>query len=575
MTRLAVDFGARFADLCLTGPEGPRLAKQPVRDDPVAALLSGLDAMGVPPAALSEVRIASTRPLNRLLAQERGPVALICTKGFGDVLELARQDRVDLYAPVARSAAPLFLAPRDVIHEIGGRIGPDGTETAPPDLAALDGIAADLRSAGVQAVAVALLFAHANPAHEQAVAARLGELLPEVEIILSHRVDPAPREYERTVGTLIEAWLRSTAQAELAALDTGLRDAGFTGTLFFGDGRGVVRAKDDALGDLVSVLASGPAAAARGALAPSEGDAVVLDVGSRSADLMLLQDGVPVMADPGQIAGIPLRRDLVDMASIALGGSCPVALLDGRLVLGAANAPSLDDLLIADGRLPGATATKASPALLGAVAARLAEEAIRFATRRNVDPLQTGLIVCGGTGGLLAADIARATGLSRVRLPRHPAAAGATGLAQAPDRLEAGHSVNGPVDGLDVAGLFGDLATALGLTPDLYRLSIAPRPEMHPMTLVLGQPPKTAQDLLTAWRNAYAARYEIEPPGPGFIGRVTAIRDQSPETATAETTDSAPVDGPALVQTDAGGVWVPEGWRLTASAAGYLLEDRA
>ncbi|MDF0595175.1 hydantoinase/oxoprolinase N-terminal domain-containing protein [Psychromarinibacter halotolerans] len=575
MTRLAVDFGARFADLCLTGPEGRRLAKQPVGDDPVAALMAGLAALDVTPAALDDVRIASTRPLNMMLAQTPGPVALICTQGFGDVLELARQDRVDLYAPVARSAAPLFLAPRDAIHEIPGRIGPDGTETAPLDLSALDRIVPALRDAGVQAVAVCLLFAHATPAHEQALARALSDALPGVSLSLSHAIDPAPREYERTVGTVMDAWLRCTARPELAAMETALRDAGFAGALSFGDGRGVVRAGTEGLADLVSVLASGPAAAARGALTASGGGAVVLDVGSRSADLMLVQNGAPVMADPGQIAGIPLRRDLVDMASLALGGTSPVALDAGRLRLDADDAPTLDALLIADGRLPGDTSAPADRKVLDAVAARLAEEAIRFATRRNVDPVQTGLVVCGGTGGLLAADIARAMGLNRVRLPRHPAAAGATGLADAPERLESSAAVNRLLAETDIAGVFAGLASTLGDTPDLYRLSIAPRPEMHPMTLDLPRAPADADEILQAWRDAYAARYEIEPPGPGHLGRVAAIRDRLPDTASDATADAAATEGPALVATDAGGIWVPQGWRLSPTAAGYLLENRA
>mgnify|MGYP004192519553 CR=1 FL=1 len=78
-----------------------------------------------------------------------------------------------------------------------------------------------------------------------------------------------------------------------------------------------------------------------------------------------------------------------------------------------------------------------------------------------------------------------------------------------------------------------------------------------------------------AWRDAYAARYEIEPPGPGHLGRVAAIRDRLPDTASAATEDAAATEGPALVATDAGGIWVPQGWRLSPTAAGYLLENRA
>lgn len=576
MTRLAVDFGARFADFCLVTPDGLRVVKQPLEDGPDAALRAGLAALGVTAADLDEIRIATTRPLNALLAQDPAPIALLTTAGFGDVLELARQDRVDLYAPVARSAAPLFLAPRERVFEIGGRIGPDGAETEPLDSDSLDRAVAALRAAGVSGVAVSLLFAHVNPAHELAVAERL--VAEGFAVSLSHRVDPAPREYERSVATLLDAWLQAGALGELSAMAETLRAEDFNSHLHFGDGRGVVRDAEHALADPTTVLASGPAAAARGAVAAVGADAIVLDLGSRSADFMLLREAAPAMADPGGIAGIPLRRDLVDVSSLPLGGACRVAVAGGRLLLDDPQAPRLDDVLAAAGRLPDGD--DAAPDVLPAVAAYLGEAAIRFATRRNLDPARAELVVSGGTGGLLAADIATAMGLTRVALPLHPAASGAAGLALAPERIEARRAVNRSLADLtdaEVVALFDALDAAFAqaggtASPETYRLSLAPRPEMHPMALALSGRPDTAGAILTAYRDAYAARYEIDPPGPGYLGSVMAIRDVAPETPTAGSAADTVQDGPALAPTEAGAVWVPEGWRLTTTATVRLLE---
>lgn len=498
MRRLAIDIGARFADLCLVDGGSWSVAKRPLGGDPFEAVRDGLDHLGVAAGSLDEIRVASTAPLNALLAKRPAPTALLTTRGFADTLALARQDRVSLYDPVARSAAPTLLVGHDDIHEIGGRIDAAGGEAGPLDGADIEAAIVAMKRAGTRAVAICLLFAHVNPTHEQHVAKAVAAALPDVSISASHAVDPRPREYERTVATLLDAWMRATDMGGLAPLRDRLKDAGFAGRLLFGDARGVAMGEAAFHGMSANLVGAGAAAAARMAASASGGEGVALDVGSASADLTVFSGGAPVLTGRSRLGGIDWPHDHVDAQSLALGGSsrAHVAETAVRFVPGAEDRPTLDTALARLGRMtrPTGASTEAFSAdlaqrIVAAAEAQLAEATVRFATRRNIDPTRADLVITGGAGPLLAAGIAEAIGRPQVLLPFAPAAAGALGLAFAPE------------DGAKKAA------------NDAPRL------------------------------------------GTCSFG-----------------TDAA--NGPALIPTRAGAIWVPEGWRLTGSQSSFLLERR-
>jgi N-methylhydantoinase A len=306
-----------------------------------------------------------------------------------------------------------------------------------------------------------------------------------------------------------------------------------------------------------------------------DGDAVVIDIGSKSADMCLLKGGAAVLADPGHIGGIPLRRDCVDSVSLPIGGACRIALKDGVFQRGGADDPRLDSCFVAIGILSDAAGSAIYPdnaqALVSAIQMYLAEQIVRFATRRNIDPSKASLIVSGGTGCLLAAGIARAMGHGAVLLPQSPALAGASGLVMAPERFEASSTLNQWVSALDdqqIAQVFDALdqqvrAASGGQSPARYQLSMAPLAPMHPMTVTFQGRPKGAAELSRLYARLYEAQNGIRPPGKGFVGRISASFDRAPSLAAAET-------GAAASQT--GMVHIPEGWHLTPVAYGFRLE---
>ncbi len=146
------------------------------------------------------------------------------------MLEIARGNRPDFFN-LAYVKPPPFV-PRRLRRELPGRFSYQGIETIPLDLSALPAILDDFRTEGVQAIAVCLLHAYANPAHEQAVIAGIAELWPEVSAVASHRITREWREYERSNTTVLSAYVQPVAEAYLGRLQSAMLSQGFAGRLY-------------------------------------------------------------------------------------------------------------------------------------------------------------------------------------------------------------------------------------------------------------------------------------------------------------------------------------------------------
>lgn len=619
MSRLAVDIGSEFVDVAIALPAGGSVHKEPTRGRGDAeAMLAAIDAAlarwSTPLGTLSEIRVGSTGAVNMLLARNGARVALLATQGFRDCLWLGRQNRADLYDPVARSPAPTFLVDRRDAFEVAGRIDPAGNEIVALDEAAVRTAAARMRARDVEAVAVCLLFAHVDPRHETRCRDIIRASMPKVEICLSHEVDPQPREYERTVSTCLEAWLRPAAAVAMASFELGLRRRGFSGSLFFSDARGTLIDRQAAQPRLSRLLAGGPAASARCAAivasrigAPT---AIAVDIGSTSTDIMLVRHEEPLTARNLVLAGVPLRQDMIDLASLAVGGGSRVAP-DGHggLSFGAnsAEAPTLSDALVLLGHIPAGSA-RGPEAPLGAlatalgetdtlvVAQRVVEAAERtvagavldFAVRRNVDPAMASLVAMGGLGGILGSGIAATLAITRIGLPEAPAAAGALGLLVSQPRFEAREAVGAWTDRLDEAELRAlcdrlsrlarDAARAMpadGTPTPLVTLDMASNPHMHPLRIRLRGIPKDPGAIAEAFQAHHLAEFGVRPPGGGFIFALGmsfggAEPDGPVRLAAAP---MASTSGTATrVTTSAGVILAPDGWSLSGGDGCFVLE---
>src|SRR5215210_2068770 len=225
---LGVDVGGTFTDAALLDGDALHTAKVPSTPDDqsrgvIAAVEEVLRRAGAEPARVEGFTHGMTVGTNALLEERGARTALVATAGLADVLEIGRQNRPTLYHPCRGRPSPLVDS--ELRFEAEERIGPDGvvTELADEEVARL---VAELGDSGAESIAVCLLFAFADRAHERRIAEALREALPGVHISASHEVLPAFREYERFSTTVIDAYLSPLLGRYLTRLASACEERG-------------------------------------------------------------------------------------------------------------------------------------------------------------------------------------------------------------------------------------------------------------------------------------------------------------------------------------------------------------
>ena len=229
--RVATDVGGTFTDLVhlhtdpATGRQEIRTAKSDTTPpDFERGVLEVIARSSVAPADIDFLVHGTTVVINALTERKGVTTGLITTEGFRDSLEIARGNRPDFFNLFYVKPEP--FVPRALRRELPGRLAPSGAERAPLDLGGLEAIVDDFRAAGVQAVAICLLHAYANPAHEVAVVERLQALWPDVSAVASHQITREWREYERSSTAVLSAYVQPIAERYLTALHAGVAERG-------------------------------------------------------------------------------------------------------------------------------------------------------------------------------------------------------------------------------------------------------------------------------------------------------------------------------------------------------------
>jgi N-methylhydantoinase A len=337
MSRIGIDTGGTFTDFIWVDEAGQlRLHKEPsTPDDPSRAVLAGLAAGGAPAAA--DVVHGSTVATNALLQRRGVPTALIATAGFADVLAIGRQDRPDLYALVPQKPPP--LVPRAWRFEVRERVGADGQVVTPLDEASLAEVVERVAAAGVESVAVCLLFSFLRPEHEQRVGAAIRARLPGIHVSLSSDILPEYREYERTATTVINATVAPLMGRYLARLAERLAPRRLAvmqsnGGVISAALAGAQAARTALSGPAGGVVGARFVAGAAGPGGAGYTDLITFDMGGTSTDVALCAGRMPTTTE-GSIAGLPLRLPLIDIHTVGAGGGS-LAYLDagGALQVG-------------------------------------------------------------------------------------------------------------------------------------------------------------------------------------------------------------------------------------------------
>ncbi|MGH7911436.1 MAG: hydantoinase/oxoprolinase family protein, partial [Candidatus Dormibacteraceae bacterium] len=336
--RIGVDIGGTFTDLVLlregrvaavaktlTTPRDPSLA--------VAEGVAGI-VSAAPDLALGEVREVvhgTTLVPNAMIERTGARTALVTTRGFRDALAIRREHRYDLYDLNLELPEP--LVPRRRRWELTERVLADGSVDQPLDLDEVRTIARRARRAGVESMAIALLHAYRNPAHEQAAAGTLREVLPDVPLSLSSEVVPELGEYVRTSTTVANAYVQPLTDRYLGLLAGRLRDLGLGAPVHVMLSTGGLADLETARRFPIRLAESGPAAGAISAAftgrATGLAEVLAFDMGGTTAKACLIENGTPMIAREHEVgrvyrfakeSGLPIRLPVVDLIEIGAGG---------------------------------------------------------------------------------------------------------------------------------------------------------------------------------------------------------------------------------------------------------------
>ena len=238
----------------------------------------------------------TTRATNAIVEGRTARTALLVTQGFPDILVLKEGGKPNPHQLDVDYPEPYI--PRRLTFEIPERIDADGEVVAPFDDAAARTVVSRLADLEIDAVAVCFLWSVVNPAHERRMGALLAELLPDVPVTLSHRLNPILREYRRASSAAIDASLKPLMQAHLRDIEAELSAAGYAGELLVATSFGGVMHVVDVMERPIYMVRSGPAMApaagrAHSRAEGSSGDVIVCDTGGTTFDVSILRDGAP------------------------------------------------------------------------------------------------------------------------------------------------------------------------------------------------------------------------------------------------------------------------------------------
>jgi len=354
--RVATDVGGTFTDLVAfeTRADGT-IDIVTAKSDTTPpnfenGVLNVLKKGGIAPESVSFMAHGTTVVINALTERKGVKVGLITTKGFRDVLEIARGNRPDFFNLHYVKPAP--FVPRHLRAEIPGRITYQGKERWPLDLSGLPAILDEFRAEGVEAVAVCLLHAYTNTDHEVATLEEIHRLWPEVSVVASHQITREWREYERSNTAVLSAYVQPVAARYLGKLDAGLKSQGLKKSPYIMQSNCGVDSLEATSEVPINMVESGPAsgfwgAAELGKLIGEE-NILALDIGGTTAKCSLIENGkVRIMTDywierSGKSAGYPIMVPVVDLVEIGNGGGS-IAWVDdfGKLHVGPQSAGAL------------------------------------------------------------------------------------------------------------------------------------------------------------------------------------------------------------------------------------------
>lgn len=466
--KIATDIGGTFTDLVYTDEKG-NLHFDKGHTTPGHFEDGILNVLGrhVTEDSLIESFIhGSTVIINTLTERKGGVVGLITTKGFRDVLEIARGNRPDLYNFKYKKPEP--FVERYLRQEIDERIDFKGNVMKALNTKEVSDIVRKFKELGVEAIAISLIHGYKNPIHELQLKEEIEKLWPEVYITLSSETIKEYREYERTNTTVLNSYVKPIAHAYLKNLKEKLSTIGITDHLKIMQSNGGTTSFDKAMELPINLVESGPVAGMFGAAKLgellNESNIIAFDVGGTTAKCSLITEGkVNVTTDyyierNEKFAGYPIKTPVVDIVEIGNGGGS-IARVDqfGSLKVGPDSAganpgpvayglgntqPTITDANVYLGRLSlenfdnplsiekveealteaiakpfNVTAEEAAQGILDIANSNMLNALKLISIRKGYDPEDFTMVAFGGGGPLHAINLAQELGMKKVIIP--------------------------------------------------------------------------------------------------------------------------------------------------------------
>jgi N-methylhydantoinase A len=479
---IGIDVGGTFTDLVLvdldtgrsTIHKTPSTPSEPHRA-PIGGLLEICRHAGVDAADVGFVGLGTTVATNALIERKGTCTGLITTRGFRDLLEIARQKRPHAFDFFARK--PAALVPRQLRMEVTERIAADGTVVEPLDVDEVAEAAARLRAHGAKAVVVCFLNAYVNPEHELLAMEVVRTEWEDAAVSTSVELIREFREYERLNSAVVNAYLTGPTDVFFREFGKQVRDAGIA------DDPPLVMTSAGSVATVefirrrpIETLFSGPSGGVSGAVhvgaLAGAADVITFDMGGTSTDVAIVQAGRPAFTRERTVAGLPIKGTCVDIHTVGAGGGS-VAWLDsgGMLRVGPHSVGSdpgpacfarggdrptvtdanvvlgrLDPEYLLDGALPisraaavaaieqhiaeprGIDVVSAAAAILQVATMSMAQAIRVVSVERGLDPSAFALTAYGGAGPLHAAMVGQEAGMRNVLVPPVPGVLSAMGV---------------------------------------------------------------------------------------------------------------------------------------------------
>ena len=494
--RVGIDIGGTFTDIVFLNSEGRLFTKKVPSsvDNYARAIVEGMaevfDEASITPKDIRELRHGTTVASNAILELKGARVGLITSAGFRDVLEIRTLRMPRLYDLAWEK--PPSLVERYLRQVVDERINANGVIERRPQRSEVEQVVRRLLDEKVEAIAICLINAYANPDNERFVEDIVREMAPDIPLCISADVLPEMKEYERTSTTVINAYVLPVVGTYLTALRKGLDEDGISAPIYLMQSNGGLTTSETASKLPMHIIESGPAGGVIGSQAISKAsgleNVITFDMGGTTAKTSMIARGEVTRALDMQVgggimhgsrlmtgAGYALKVPAIDLAEVGAGGGSILSIdAGGSLRAGPESAgaspgpvcydaggesPTITDANIILGYLNPNHLVGGAVKLNKEKAAGLFKEKIAdplglsleeaaygahlisasnmiraikaVSTERGRNPQNYSLFAFGGNGPLFASGMADAIGIKQVIVPPSPGLFSSFGLLYA------------------------------------------------------------------------------------------------------------------------------------------------